>query len=67
MNRESNCCDVERIVFFYLPRICNHCAESELRGGLSGGRHLQAGRRRHRAGQPGKVHGLAHVRLGLSV
>ena len=41
--------------------------ESELCGGMSCGCHLQAWRGWHRAGQPGKVHGLANVHLGLSI
>src|ERR1035437_2604061 len=42
-------------------------ARSELRGGLSFGRHLQAWRGWHRAGQPGKVYGLENVHFGMSV
>ena len=59
--------EMERIVYFYSAAYLQPLCKSELCRRLSGGRHLQARRRRHRSRQPGEVHGLAHVCLRLSV
>ena len=55
--------EIERLVFFYLPRICNHCLNPACVAACPLGRHLQARRGRHRADQPGQMPRLAHVRL----
>ena len=57
----------ENTFMMYLPRLCEHCLNPDLRRRLPVGRDLQAGGRRHRPDRPGQVPRLADVRFGLSV
>ena len=57
--------DQTRIVHF--PRSCLHCEDAGLRHRLPHRRLLQARGRRHRAGQPGHLHRLQALFLGLSL
>ena len=45
---------VERLVFFYLPRICNHCLNPCCVASCPSGCPVQTGRRRHRPDRPAK-------------
>ena len=58
---------IERMVMFYLPRICNHCLNPSVRSFLSVRRDVQARGGRHRPDQPGPLPRLALVHLCLSL
>ena len=58
---------LEKMAFFYLPRICNHCLNPVLCCLLPLRCVVQARRGRDRIGQPERMPRLAHVCHGVSV
>ena len=59
--------ELERVVFNYLPRICNHCLNPACVAACPSGAIYKRGRGRRGAGQREQVPGLAHVRGRLPV
>ena len=62
---QAQLAEIERVVFFYLPRICNHCLNPSCVAACPSGALYKRGEDGDRAGQRGQVPGLAHVRVGL--
>ncbi len=58
---------VERLVFFYLPRICNHCLNPACVAACPSGAIYKRGEDGIVLVEPGEVPRLAAVRLGLPV
>ena len=58
---------IERLVFFYLPRICNHCLNPSCVASCPSGAFVQARRGRHRLDRPERVPRVALLRLGVPV
>ena len=64
---ESVKAEFEKAFMFYLPRICEHCLNPSCVASCPFRCDVQACRRRYRAGRPGRVPRLAHVRVGVPV